>query len=99
MGCTRTHDKDGLTVHHRNRYAEATPSNGIALCQPCHEETDTYGKERDARRKYYEFDEKTRMEVLENADNKCQCNGCAACQKDSKPKRSSFDDYLGSILK
>jgi len=74
--CKRTAPQFPLTVHHIDRNSGNGINNARVLCNPCHTQTPTYGKEGTSPP---DFSEATRKQALKDAENKCQCGGCDEC--------------------
>ena len=69
--------KDGLQVHHKRRDSGNGSANAIVLCQPCHENTGTYGAP-GAAPPAFSFE--TRLMALHQAEFRCQCaSECSGC--------------------
>jgi len=59
-----------LEIHHKRRDGGNGEDNAQALCQSCHENTDSYGKPGQSPP---EFDTATKGYTLLHANNQCEC--------------------------
>jgi len=71
--CTRTY---GLEVHHKRRDGGNDLSNAEVLCEPCHEETSTYGE---PGKTPPEFSYETKDKALQRAGYQCECTRTGGC--------------------
>jgi hypothetical protein len=75
----RCERKRSLQVHHISRYGNSIPSNARVLCDNCHQATQSYGTDRDMRRKYYEFSDTQKREIKASRGNRCECTSNRGC--------------------
>jgi len=72
---SRCNNTKELEIHHRDRSKGNVIENAQVLCQSCHENTSSYGKEGNSPPA---FSIETKEKALARAGNRCECekDGC-----------------------
>jgi len=80
---SRCNNTEKLEIHHKRRDGGNDIENAQVLCQSCHENTSTYGKEG---KSPLAFSNETKEKALVRANNQCECEKKDCHTVDEKTK-------------